>query len=54
MRHFTDSPLQNIEKAKKKIEELEAADANGANGSDKVDEATADLKETTIADKEES
>jgi len=42
--------FQNIEKAKKEIAELEAAEANG----DKVEQATADLKETSIADKQES
>ncbi|KAF5607845.1 brefeldin A resistance BFR1 (maintenance of normal ploidy) [Fusarium pseudoanthophilum] len=41
---------RNIEKAKKEIAELEAAEANG----DKVEQATADLKETSIADKQES
>ena len=45
---------QNIEKAKKKIEELEKAEANGTNGTNGADEVAADLKETTIADKEES
>ncbi|KAF4972673.1 hypothetical protein FSARC_822 [Fusarium sarcochroum] len=40
----------NIEKAKKEIAELDAAEANG----DKVEEATSDLKETSIADKQES
>ncbi|KAF9765277.1 hypothetical protein IL306_002451 [Fusarium sp. DS 682] len=41
---------RNIEKAKKEIAELEAAEANG----DKVEQTTADLKETSIADKQES
>ncbi|KAF4459759.1 brefeldin A resistance BFR1 (maintenance of normal ploidy) [Fusarium albosuccineum] len=40
----------NIEKAKKEIAELEAAEANG----EKVDEVAADLKETSIAEKQES
>lgn len=39
---------RNIEKAKQKIEELEKAEANG------TDEVTAELKETSINDKEES
>ncbi|CAH0015404.1 unnamed protein product, partial [Clonostachys rhizophaga] len=42
---------RNIDKAKAKIEELEKAEANGTNG---VEEATAELKETSIADKQES
>ncbi|KAF5634382.1 brefeldin A resistance BFR1 (maintenance of normal ploidy) [Fusarium tjaetaba] len=41
---------RNIEKAKKEIAELEAAEANG----DKVEQTTADLKETSITDKQES
>ncbi|KAG5747230.1 hypothetical protein H9Q69_003251 [Fusarium xylarioides] len=41
---------RNIEKAKKEIAELEAAETNG----DKVEQTTADLKETSIADKQES
>ncbi|KAM0340496.1 hypothetical protein ACHAPU_010484 [Fusarium lateritium] len=41
---------RNIEKAKKEIAELEAAESNG----DKVEQATSELKETSIADKEES
>ncbi|KAH7167609.1 hypothetical protein DER46DRAFT_291229 [Fusarium sp. MPI-SDFR-AT-0072] len=41
---------RNIEKAKKEIAELEAAEANG----DKVEQTSADLKETSIADKQES
>ncbi|KAF5964318.1 brefeldin A resistance BFR1 (maintenance of normal ploidy) [Fusarium coicis] len=41
---------RNIEKAKKEIAELEAAEANG----DQVEQTTADLKETSIADKQES
>jgi uncharacterized coiled-coil DUF342 family protein len=44
---------RNIEKAKKKIEELEKAEANGTNG-DAVEDITSDLKETSVADKEES
>lgn len=51
---MTDIPCQNIEKAKKKIEELEKASADGANGTDAVEEVTADLKETSVADKQES
>lgn len=39
---------QNIEKAKKKIEELEKADANG----DGTEEVTEGVEKTTIADKE--
>lgn len=42
--------MQNIEKAKKEIAELEAAEANG----EKVEEVTSDLKETSIAEKQES
>ncbi|KAF5694602.1 brefeldin A resistance protein [Fusarium denticulatum] len=45
-----DQTQRNIEKAKKEIAELEAAEANG----DKVEQTTADLKETSIADKQES
>ncbi|KAI8679768.1 hypothetical protein NCS57_00255400 [Fusarium keratoplasticum] len=41
---------RNIEKAKKEIAELEAAEANG----EKVEEVTSDLKETSIAEKQES
>ncbi|KAF4503651.1 brefeldin A resistance BFR1 (maintenance of normal ploidy) [Fusarium agapanthi] len=41
---------RNIEKAKKEIAELEAAETNG----DKVEQTTAELKETSIADKQES
>jgi hypothetical protein len=41
---------QNIEKAKKKIEEIEKAEAN-ANG---VDEVTEGVKETSLQDKQES
>ncbi|KAJ4270269.1 multicopy suppressor of BFA (Brefeldin A) [Fusarium torreyae] len=44
---------RNIEKAKKEIAELEAAEDAEANG-DKVEQATSDLKETSIADKQES
>jgi hypothetical protein len=42
--------MQNIEKAKKEIAELEAAEANG----EKVEEVTSGLKETSIAEKQES
>ncbi|KAF5605049.1 brefeldin A resistance BFR1 (maintenance of normal ploidy) [Fusarium pseudocircinatum] len=45
-----DQTQRNIEKAKKEIAELEAAEANG----DKVEQTTADLKETSIVDKQES
>ncbi|KAM0431854.1 hypothetical protein ACHAPT_005106 [Fusarium lateritium] len=41
---------RNIEKAKKEIAELEAAEANG----EKVEEVTSGLKETSIAEKQES
>ncbi|KAF3072546.1 hypothetical protein T069G_01400 [Trichoderma breve] len=39
---------RNIEKAKKKLEEIEKAEANG----DKVEEVAADLKDTSLEDKE--
>lgn len=42
--------MQNIEKAKKEIAEIEAAEANG----EQVEEATSALKETSIAEKQES
>jgi hypothetical protein len=43
---------RNIEKAKLRIEELEKAEANGdSNG---VEGVTAELKETSVADKQES
>jgi len=45
---------RNIEKAKKKIEEIEKASAEGANGSNGVEEVTAGVKETSVADKQES
>ncbi|KAF5022267.1 hypothetical protein F66182_5706 [Fusarium sp. NRRL 66182] len=43
---------RNIEKAKKEIAELDAAEANG-DKVDQVDQVTTDLKETSIADKQE-
>jgi hypothetical protein len=45
---LTFKSTQNIEKAKKKLEELEKAEANG----EKVDEVTEDLKDASLEDKE--
>ena len=50
-RATTNTLFQNIEKAKKKIEDLEKASANDANG---VDEVTSGVKETSVEDKQES